>query len=102
MQCVDFFHQMYSDGLILKSLTWINILAIAQKDVFLKLILNVQNNYENYAMIDKIETKREMLSEHQLKIVNLYNIHIGNVKKLVPNIFDKKNILFIMKTCNLT
>ena len=43
-----------------------------------------------------------MLSEHQPKIVNLYNIHIDNVKKLVPNIFDKKNIHFIMKTCNLT
>ena len=58
MQCIDFSHQMYSDRYILKSLTWINILAIAQKDVFLKLILSIQNNYENYAMIDKIETKR--------------------------------------------
>ena len=58
MQCIDFSHQMYSDWYIPKSLTWINILAIAQKDVFLKLILSIQNNYENYAMIDKIETKR--------------------------------------------
>ena len=31
-----------------------------------------------------------MLSEHQLKIANLYNIPIGNVKKLVPNFFDKE------------
>ena len=34
---------------------------------------------------DKTEIKREMLSEYQL------NIPIGNVKKLVPNSFDKKS-----------
>ena len=39
---------------------------------------------------DKIEMKREMLSEYQLKISDLYNIHIGNVKKLVPNSFGKE------------
>ena len=31
-----------------------------------------------------------MLSDYQLKIANLYNIPIGNVKKLVPNLFDKE------------
>ena len=31
-----------------------------------------------------------MLSDYQLKIVDLYNISIGNVKKLVPNFFDKE------------
>ena len=36
---------------------------------------------------DKIEIKREMLSEYQLKIAGLYNVPIGNVKKLVPNFF---------------
>ena len=42
----------------------------------------------------KIEIKREMLSEYQLKIADLCNIPIGNVKKLVPNFFDKeKNVL---------
>ena len=39
---------------------------------------------------DKIEIKREMLSEYQLKIADLCNIPIGNVKKLVPNFFDKE------------
>ena len=39
---------------------------------------------------DKIEIKREMLSEYQLKIADLYNIPIGNIKKLVPNLFDKE------------
>ena len=32
---------------------------------------------------------------------DFYNILIGNVKKLVPNIFDKKKC-FIMRTCNFT
>ena len=31
-----------------------------------------------------------MLSKYQLKIVDLYNIPIGNAKKLVPNFFDKE------------
>ena len=39
---------------------------------------------------DKLEIKREMLSEYQLKIADLYNIPIGNFKKLVPNFFDKE------------
>ena len=39
---------------------------------------------------DKTEIKREMLSEHQLKIVDLSNILIGTVKKSVPNILDKE------------
>ena len=33
---------------------------------------------------DKIEIKREMLSNYQIKIADFYNIPIGNVKKLVP------------------
>ena len=39
---------------------------------------------------DKIEIKREMLSDYQLKIADFCNIPIGNVKQLVPNFFDKK------------
>ena len=31
-----------------------------------------------------------MLSEYQLKIADLCNIPIGNVKKLVPNFFNKE------------
>ena len=31
---------------------------------------------------DKIEIKRDMLSEHQLKVTDLYNIPTGNVKKI--------------------
>ena len=34
-----------------------------------------------------------MLSEYQLKISALYNIPVGNVKKLVPNFFDKEKFV---------
>ena len=51
-----------------KEFDWINILAIVWKDVLLKLILNTLKNYMNYRMVilfapDKIEIKREMLSD---------------------------------------
>ena len=36
---------------------------------------------------DKMEIKREVLCKYQLKIADLYNITIGNAKKLVPNFF---------------
>ena len=39
---------------------------------------------------DKIEIKRELLFDYQLKIDDLSNILIGNVKKLVPNFFEKE------------
>ena len=31
-----------------------------------------------------------MLSDYQLKISDLYNVPIGNAKKLVSNFFDKE------------
>ena len=47
--------------------------------------------HNSYALApDKIEIKREMLSEYQFKIADLCNIPIGNVKKLVANLFDKE------------
>ena len=39
---------------------------------------------------DKIEIKRAILSNYQLKIADLYNITMGYVKKLVPSLFDKE------------
>ena len=36
-----------------------------------------------------------MLSEYQLKVADLYNILICNVKKLVPNFFDKEKYVLI-------
>ena len=48
----------------------------------------LHNNYPSAP--DKVEIKREMLSEYQLKIANLCNIPIGNVIKLMANFFDKE------------
>ena len=42
--------------------------------------------------LDKIEIKREMLSDYQLKIADHYNILVGNAKKMVANFFDKDKI----------
>ena len=53
-----------------------------------KELQELHNDYPLAA--DKIEIKREMLSHYQLKVADLYNIPIGNVKKLVPNFFDKE------------
>ena len=73
-QCPSFFKQVDSNGLILKSLTWININrnipAIVREDMFSKLILSIIKSYENYndypLAPDKIEIKREMLFEYDL------------------------------------
>ena len=43
-----------------------------------------------------------MLStEHQLKIADLYNIPIGNVKKSVPNFFDKEKYVLFYENLHL-
>ena len=44
--------------------------------------------HNDYPLVsEKIEMKKEMFSNYQLKIDNLYNILIVTVKKLVPNFF---------------
>ena len=53
-----------------------------------KELRELHNDY--YLAPDKIETKKEMLSKYQLMISDFYNIFIGNVKKMVPNLFDKE------------
>ena len=50
---------------------------------------------------DKIEIKRELLSEYQQKIANLYNIPIGNVIKLAPNFFTKERYVLYYKNSQL-
>ena len=49
----------------------------------------------------KIEIKREMLSEYQLKVSDSYNIPIAIVKNLVHNLKKIKK-RFLMKTYNFT
>ena len=65
------------------------------------MIHNIQKNYKNYINSfplapDKLEIKREMLSECQLKNLDLYNISIGNVKILVPKFFDKGKVCALL------
>ena len=51
----------------------------------------LQQLHNDYPLApDKIKIKREMLSEYQLKIADLYNLSIRNVKKLVPSFFHKE------------
>ena len=75
-------------------MTWVNLLAIVQKYVFSKFILNIpeiQELHNDYPLAaNKIEIKREILAQYHLKIADLYNIPIDNVKKLVPHFFDKE------------
>ena len=42
-----------------------------------------------------------MLSYHQLKIADFYNISIGNVKNLVPNFFDKEKYVLLSENVQL-
>ena len=59
---------------------------------YLKELRKLQNDYPSFP--DKKEIKREIKSEYQLKIDDLCNIRISNVKKLVFNFFDKeKNVI---------
>ena len=49
----------------------------------------------------KIETKRGMLSKYLLKITDLFNIPIENVKKLVPNFFDGEKYVIHYKNLKI-
>ena len=42
-----------------------------------------------------------MLSEYQVKIADLCNIPIGNVKKLMPNVFDKERYVILYENFKL-
>ena len=62
-------------------------------EVDLEYLKELQKLHIDYTLApDKIEIKREVLSDYQLKIIDLYNIPIGNIKKLVPNFLIKKNM----------
>ena len=63
-------------------------------DVDLEYPKELRELHNDYPLApDKIEINREMSSEYQLKIDDLYNIPIGNIKKLVSNFFDKEKYL---------
>ena len=73
-------------------------IGLVQKGVISKLISNIlkklwELHNEYLLALDKIEIKREMLSKYQIKTADLHNIPIGNIKKSVPNFFDKEKYL---------
>ena len=53
-----------------------------------------------YLAPDKIGIKREILSKYQLLIADIYEVSIGNIKKLLPNFLIKK-VFFIIKTYSI-
>ena len=66
-------------------MSWINIIAIVQKDVLSQLILNIQKQLRelhNDCLLDsdKTQIKKEILSKYQLNIADLYNIEIDDAK----------------------
>ena len=63
----------------------------------------LQKSYNDYPLAqDKVEINREMFSDYMSKIVNFYNIPIGNVKKLVRNCFDKEKYVILYENCDFT
>ena len=58
------------------------------------------HNYYTLAP-DKMESKRKMLPKYQLKIVDLYNIPIGNNETLGPNFFDKEKYVLYYENLQL-
>ena len=102
MQCLNFFQQVDSKEFDMNKYTGDSskgcVLEVALE--YPKELWELQNVYP--LAPDKVQIKREILSEYQLKIADLYNIPYGNVKTLVPNFLIKKNMCFVMKTCNFT
>ena len=48
----------------------------------------LRESHNDYPLVpDEIEIKREIQSKYQLKIADLYNIPIGNVKKISDYFF---------------
>ena len=80
-------------------MTWINILAIVNKytnilakgsvfKVDLEYSKELRELHNDYPLVpDKIEIKRKMLSEYELKITDLYDIPISSIKKISAWLF---------------
>ena len=65
------------------------------------MILNIEIHTDYSLAPEKIEIKREMLSKYQLLNADFYNNFISNVKKLVPNFFDKEKYVFHQENLQL-
>ena len=72
-------------------------------EIYLKFPKELRELHNDYPLaLYKIEIERKMLSGYQLKIVDLYNIPIGNVKKLASKIFDKEKYVIHYENSQLS
>ena len=63
-------------------------------EVDLKYPKELRELYNDYPLApDKIEIKKDMMSNYQLKIADFYKFFFGNVKELVSNFFDKEKYM---------
>ena len=77
----------------------INTLKGCVFEVDLNYPKELQEIHNDYLLApDKIEIKRQMLSEYQLKVADLYKTPIDNVKKLVPIFFDREKYVLYYAT----
>ena len=80
MQCLNFFQQVDPKELDLNKYPN-NSSKGCDLEVDLEYPKELHKLHNDYPLApDKIEIKRGMLSKYQLKIADLYNIPIGNVK----------------------
>ena len=58
-------------------------------EIDLEYLKELHELHSDYLLVpDEIEIKREMLSQYQLNIADLYNIRFNNVINSLPNFFD--------------
>ena len=67
---------------------------------YLKELRELHNDYP--LATDKIEIKIEILSNYQLNMTDFFSIPMSNVKKLVPNFFDKEKYLLHFENLQLS
>lgn len=59
-------------------------------EVYLEYFRKLHEFHKDHPLAtDKLEIKKEMFSDYQLKIAKDYNISISNIKAIVPNFFNK-------------
>ena len=99
MRCLRFFQQVHLNGKFdinnsLKQFDLNKYTSNSSKQCVIEVDLEYSKElrelHNDYSLApDKIEIQRKMLLDYQLNIADLYSIPIGNVKKLVVNVYDK-------------
>ena len=72
-------------------------------EVDLEYCKELHDSHSDYPVCsEKIEVSNDMLSKYCKDIADWYDIKFGGVKKLIPNLVIKSNILFITKILGIT